>query len=175
MQGKTHMMVGMVAGLMLCQPLTAPAGIILGGIGGLLPDIDHPNSSISYRLPLLRLLTFWIPHRTGTHSLWAAGLMLLPGALIHPLLFCFAAGYALHIAADMMTRKGVPVLYPITKNPLYLLPRGFRLVTGGFVEWMFRAAVILLFAVLLLQILPFWLAVLHDPRLLDFALQLPAF
>lgn len=167
MQGKTHILVGMAAGLALSQPVTAPFGIILGGIGGLLPDIDHPNGTLSNRLPLLRLLIFWIPHRTFTHSLWAALAMLLPALLIHPVLICLWAGYTLHIAADMATVRGIPLLYPLTRLNCYLLPRPLRLTTGGIMEMIFRVGVIVLFGALLLEISPFWLSMLQNPQLLD--------
>lgn len=172
MQGSTHALIGMVAGLALSQPVTAPFAILLGGIGGLLPDIDHPNSKISRQVPLIRLFTFWIPHRTLTHSIWAALLMLLPALLIHPLLICLWAGFVLHIAADMATLRGVPLLYPLTRFPCYLLPRPLRILTGGTIETILRIGVILLFGALVLQISPFWLTSLRDARLLDFAFRL---
>lgn len=170
MQGKTHLLIGMAAGLALSQPVTAPLGIILGGIGGLLPDIDHPNSSISRKLYPLRWLIFWLPHRTLTHSIWAALAMLLPALLIHPLLICLWAGYTLHIAADMATQRGIPLLYPLTPLNCYLLPKPLRLLTGGAVEMLFRVGIIVLFGALLLKIAPFWVSVLQNPQLLNFGL-----
>ena len=52
MLGKTHMIAGMtIAGLYACSADTTSlpyitAAITAGPIGGLLPDIDHPNSKI---------------------------------------------------------------------------------------------------------------------------------
>lgn len=173
MQGETHAIIGMVAGLALVDPVTAPLGILLGGIGGLLPDIDHPNSKISRQFPLIRLLTFWIPHRTLTHSIWAALLMLLPALLIHPVLICLWAGFILHIAADMATENGVPLLYPMTHLRCYVLPRPMRILTGGTIEMIFRMGVLLIFGLLALETSPFWLSAIKDPRLLELLNLLP--
>lgn len=167
MQGKTHILVGMAAGLALADPVTAPFAIILGGIGGLLPDVDHPNGTLSNRLPLIRLLFFWIPHRTLTHSIWAALAMLLPALLIHRVLICLWAGYTLHIAADMATQRGIPLLYPLTRMNCYLLPRPLRIITGGIAEMIFRVGVIVLFGWLILRVSPFWVSIMQDGRLLE--------
>jgi membrane-bound metal-dependent hydrolase YbcI (DUF457 family) len=53
-------------------------------------------------------------------------------------------GYALHVLADMMTRTGVPLMYPLSTERHYLLPRPLRLTTGGVVESIIAAAVSLL-------------------------------
>jgi membrane-bound metal-dependent hydrolase YbcI (DUF457 family) len=121
------------------------------------------------------LLTFWIPHRTYTHSLWAALLMLLPGLLIHPILITLAAGYILHIAADMMTESGVPLLCPLTRLRFYALPPGIRVLTGGTKELVFRLMIMGAFALLLIQVLPFWRLALADGEMLNFALSLLPF
>lgn len=168
MQGSTHIFVGMVAAVAIAEPAAAPAAIVLGAIGGLLPDIDHPNSTISRKLFLLRLLIFWIPHRTFTHSIWASLLMLLPAFFIHPLLICLWAGYTLHIAADMMTFQGIPILYPLAGYHFFLLPRGLRIYTGGMFEAGFRfGALTFLLITLYLKTSPFWLSVLKNPQLFD--------
>lgn len=141
MQGKTHLLVGAVAGLALATP-AAPGAIILGAMGGLLPDIDHPNGKLSRMFPPGRILTFWLKHRTWTHSLWFALLLLLPALLIDLQWLPLAVGYALHIACDAMTRDGVPLLYPL-RNRFYLLPRPVRFITGGGKEGLFTVAVAL--------------------------------
>lgn len=168
MQGSTHALIGMMAALAITEPAAAPGAIVLGAIGGLLPDIDHPNSTVSRKLFLLRLLIFWIPHRTFTHSIWSALLMLLPALFIHPLLICLWAGYTLHIAADMMTFQGIPILYPLAGYHFFLLPRGFRVLTGGFKESVFRFGVLSLLIIwIYLKTSPFWLSVLKNPQLFD--------
>ncbi|SLM63350.1 MULTISPECIES: metal-dependent hydrolase [Dickeya] len=87
----------------------------------LLPDIDHPSSVLGQRLkwisvPVSRLCG----HRGFTHSLLAilAGVYVirtrlpadwpLPADVYHAMI----VGYLSHIAADMLTTAGVPLLWP---------------------------------------------------------------
>lgn len=87
----------------------------------LLPDIDHPKSVLGQRLkwlsvPIARLCG----HRGFTHSLLAilAGIYFihtrlpadwpLPTDVYHAMI----VGYLSHIAADMLTAAGVPLLWP---------------------------------------------------------------
>ncbi|OON41268.1 metal-dependent hydrolase [Izhakiella australiensis] len=87
----------------------------------LLPDIDHPKSFLGQRLrwishPVARI----VGHRGFTHSLLAVcgGIMLLQlhfpeNAWIPPDAFQgMVVGYLSHIAADMLTPAGVPLLWP---------------------------------------------------------------
>ncbi|MCG8155290.1 metal-dependent hydrolase [Brenneria goodwinii] len=87
----------------------------------LLPDIDHPKSLLGQRLkwisaPIARAFG----HRGFTHSLLAivAGVFfiqtrlpsdwLLPTDAYHAMI----VGYLSHIAADLLTSSGVPLLWP---------------------------------------------------------------
>ena len=87
----------------------------------LLPDIDHPRSTLGQRFrwisqPIARAFG----HRGFTHSLLAVlgGIALLkfnlphdwpvPGDALHGMVL----GYLSHIAADMLTPAGVPLLWP---------------------------------------------------------------
>lgn len=87
----------------------------------LLPDIDHPKSLLGQRLkwiskPVARIFG----HRGFTHSLLAifAALALLqfklPADTPIPadVLQGMVVGYLSHIAADMLTPAGVPLLWP---------------------------------------------------------------
>ncbi|SFM94269.1 inner membrane protein [Izhakiella capsodis] len=87
----------------------------------LLPDIDHPKSFLGQRLswisrPVARLFG----HRGFTHSLLAicAGVVLLQlhlpknGWIPADALQGMVLGYLSHIAADMLTPAGVPLLWP---------------------------------------------------------------
>ena len=84
MLGKTHMIAGMtIAGLYACSADTTSlpyitAAITAGAIGGLLPDIDHPNSKISHKLkPVSKIVNLLFSHRGLFHTpafyiiLWA--------------------------------------------------------------------------------------------------------
>lgn len=87
----------------------------------LLPDIDHPKSTLGQRLkwisqPIARAFG----HRGFTHSLLAvlAGVALfqlkVPKEWVIPadVFQGLVLGYLSHIAADMLTPAGVPLLWP---------------------------------------------------------------
>jgi inner membrane protein len=158
MLGSTHAMIGVASGLALASvhhatPESALVLAVAAGIGGLLPDMDHRGSMINRRLPFLVLLTFWFPHRTITHSL-AVVLLISALAIAAQSIqgIALVTGYSLHIAADMLTRRGVALFYPLEARA-YLLPRPLRLNTGGLLEALIAAAV------LLLVMWQFWLMV----------------
>jgi inner membrane protein len=101
------------------------AATALAGLGALLPDIDHPQSALGRRIPLIsHPLARLVGHRGVTHSLVAALTVTLalvmwagqgggPGvAATAPL----AVGYLSHLAGDMLTPSGVPLLWPWRHN-----------------------------------------------------------
>lgn len=139
MMGTTHAMIGLAAGLTLATAVhaTPEAALVLAaaaGVGGLLPDMDHRGSMINRRVPFLILLSFWFPHRTVTHSLLVVVLLATLAVAGQSLQgVALVAGYGLHIAADMLTRSGVTLFYPLG-NRAYLLPKPLRLTTGGLFE-----------------------------------------
>lgn len=80
----------------------------------LLPDIDLPKSPISLPIrPLSRWINRKYGHRTITHSIWAMILVILLAWLfgLSPLI-CGIAFFS-HLFLDMMTKSGVPILYPL--------------------------------------------------------------
>lgn len=126
-----------VAALNYYHPII-PAGwvplglsVCAGVLGGLLPDIDHPNSTISHDLHIARgdgplgcsgcigglFRNVLGGHRGASHSLLAVGLCcvivwrLVP-VWLQPYGFAFTAGYASHLVADL--GHGVPLFWPIT-------------------------------------------------------------
>lgn len=148
MMGKSHLIIGVAAGALLAamlgvDPLHIGAAGAAAGAGAMLPDIDHRHAPIRQQLGFIGdILLFWLPHRGVTHSLvcWAlvtalaifGTVMFLKLAIIFPL--ALSAGYASHILADMTTQRGLPILYPWKAN-FYLLPRGLRVTTGGWSEF----------------------------------------
>lgn len=139
MKGTTHAVLGVVA-LAALTPLPAFLPHLLlvsvcAGVGALLPDLDSDESLIRHEThtarsdgPLGWLVSAIMPsHRGVTHSGLAALLVfLLARAIGKDWALALAIGYAAHIAADMLTRQGVPLLWPIHWR-LSLLP----LTTGG--------------------------------------------
>ncbi len=116
---------------------TLAMGLICGGVGGLLPDIDHSNSKITRSTGFVgSLLSKIFPHRGITHApffwilLWVALHFTLPAFsfVFFPLLL----GCLSHIFLDALTPKGVPVFLPFHKKYVNLS----RITTGGKLEYL---------------------------------------
>ena len=121
-----------------------------------LPDVDNPRSRLGNGLsrmknPVLNRVTrpvSWalrvtsfllfrtVGHRTLTHSLLGVALFVVlisPVAPLSPGLFsALVAGYASHLVADALNKRGVPLLWPAGR-PFRLLPGGIR--SGGVAEF----------------------------------------
>jgi inner membrane protein len=142
MKGTTHALLGVTAlvgwqGWIPLPPDLPRLGLALvaAGVGALLPDLDSDESLIRHQTHTARSdgpqgwLVSWImpSHRGITHSgLMAAAICGLSWLWPHYWLTALAIGYVSHIVADMLTRQGVPVLWPVHWR-LSLLP----LTTGG--------------------------------------------
>ena len=112
-----------------------PLGIAIGAgiLGALLPDVDHPNSTISHDLHIARgdgplgctgclggiFRHLLGGHRGASHSLLAVTLCaaiswyLVP-LWLRPYGLAFSAGYISHLAADL--GHGVPLFWPLTRR-----------------------------------------------------------
>lgn len=150
MMGHTHILIGLGAGLLVAAAASAAPGdavalVAVAGASALMPDIDHPGGLIRGRLGVVgHVGLFWLSHRGLTHTLAVWGLLTL-AALVWlpvPLAAALAAGYGSHILADMLTRAGLPVLWPVSSRSFHLLPRLLRVKTGGFIEAVIGAAVL---------------------------------
>ncbi len=121
-----------------------------------LPDVDNPRSRLGNGLsrmknrtlnlltrPLswaLRVASFalfrTVGHRTLTHSLLGLALFVVlvsPAATLSLDLFlALVAGYASHLVADALNKRGVPLLWPVGWR-FRLLPGGVR--SGGMAEF----------------------------------------
>lgn len=121
-----------------------------------LPDVDNPRSRLGNGLsrmknPVLHRVTrpvSWalratsfllfrtVGHRTLTHSLLGVALFVVlisPVAALSPDLFlALVVGYASHLFADALNRRGVPLLWPAGR-PFRLVPGGVR--SGGVAEF----------------------------------------
>lgn len=148
--GHTHLLIGGASWLTLQAVLTAngqpevTAGIALGGYmlasySALLPDLDSKGSLASkfFGWPS-EGLSFVVRkigggHRKITHS--GLGLVLVLAALFaamsafHMPRWCavaLAIGWLSHLVADMLTREGCPLLWPLSAHNF-----GLHLVTTG--------------------------------------------
>lgn len=146
MKGTTHMLIGVAAFSSFSthadiEPGAFIAGLALAALGSVLPDIDHPQSFISRRLPLPLWLV--IPHRGITHSLLAV-LIWIPLSMVHWSLGIIGLGYVLHIAADLVTKNGTSLYAPFSRVRVGLLPRWLAIRTGGLSEGIIAAISLIL-------------------------------
>ena len=164
MLGRTHRIGGISAALITSTflytagyttlveyPLLMTTVIAGGWLGGLMPDIDHPNSTISrYKVlgvpifkPIAWLINTLFGHRGATHTLWAliltsAPFLVLPTfiptnyVILQILSVLFGIGYAVgyfsHLFLDSLTPSGTPMLWPLPDIHLG------RLTTGKYDE-----------------------------------------
>lgn len=159
MTGRTHDLAAFTAltFVVVTYPLTemslATAFVAFSAnmIGGLAPDIDQPTAALWRRIRAGSIIGKIIQplfggHRFISHSLigvWLFGVVLkvflsaISGILIVDMdivWWAFMIGFASHLVMDLLTRDGIPVLFPIPIRfgipPLSF----FRMKTGGIVE-----------------------------------------
>ncbi|MBR8832972.1 MAG: metal-dependent hydrolase [Stigonema ocellatum SAG 48.90 = DSM 106950] len=139
MMALTHIVVSATATSLLLSTAN-PALIAIGGIAGLLPDVDISTSWAGRILPWV---SHWLerrfPHRSCTHSLFASGVVavvtysivfLLEGRFLL-LAHAFNIGFFFGWLLDMFSKSGVEMFWPSTER--YVCPgnRKFRLKTGS--------------------------------------------
>lgn len=158
--GATHALTGVTAGAVLSAVVStiglAPDAVALlviplAAYAALLPDLDHPRSTVTYSVGPVTIVASWIlrrfvEHRGPTHDVRAAPVAFgLPpglGALAVPALapWCWlvglavAVGVVVHIWGDARTPQGVP-----WKGRRATIGRTFR--TGSRREVQLRASV----------------------------------
>lgn len=136
---QTHITFGLASGIVTLDyiaitPNELPVyftGLI---IGSLINDIDTPKSTIGRKLPLIsHLLKILFGHRNFFHSLlfYAFLFSITRAFLPFSLHMGIAIGSASHLIGDMMTSKGIKLLFPIVKKNIKF-PLTF--VTGGYFE-----------------------------------------
>ena len=111
-------------------------------LASIIPDIDNPVSKIGRKF---KFVGFIFKHRGFFHSFLA---IIIFGYIMFKLTskelaiaFCF--GYASHLIADAMTKKGVKLFHPFSKKAL----KGF-IKTGGFLEWIVFFILIILILII---------------------------
>lgn len=141
MQGKTHAVTGALTALSFAGylHLSDMHTLLFAGcaiFGALLPDIDHPRSYIRQRTGLPGdIVGATMKHRGITHTLLILGVLAFFAIRFHPLYgLALAGGYASHLLTDAATQAGVKFFWPVWKRPIYVLPRGLRISTGGNIE-----------------------------------------
>lgn len=145
MRGSTHTFTGVALAVIMfapAPPLVLAGAAIAGGIGALLPDLDHPQSTISRRVWLAgATLRMVVSHRGALHSLLAMAAALLLAATVQgdwsQIALSAAVGYCSHIVLDALTVSGVPLFWP--KQQRYRL---LRIRTGGVGERLFALGIL---------------------------------
>ena len=125
-------------------------------LGGILPDIDTPRSSVGRVAPFFSesIERRW-GHRTVTHSLLALlglGVAALPLMLYQEAWFAaLVIGYAGHLVADCTTKSGVSLFYP--HPAICVFPAGdrYRIHTGPLLG---EGALLVVLLVLLAALMP---------------------
>tara|TARA_Y100000031_G_C8187103_1_gene369523 strand:+ start:480 stop:905 length:426 start_codon:yes stop_codon:yes gene_type:complete len=106
----------------------------------LLPDIDHPDSKLGYRIkPISNLIKLIFGHRGVMHSVWVLFLFSYLVYLFSEYYLAFFIGYFSHIFIDGFTKAGINYLNPIGKVKL----NGFIRV-GGLYEYVLFILLVLL-------------------------------
>lgn len=121
MIAKSHAIIGLaswivVAPLLHLPPLS-PTGLALAFVGSLLPDIDHSSSWVGRRSrPVSTLVSGVFGHRGITHSALAVAaliVVLMHGGYARAITAALAVGYLSHLAADMLTPRGLRLAWPL--------------------------------------------------------------
>lgn len=139
MMASSHIIVGAATWTWLASrfglPPLDPLGIGLAALGALAPDIDHPKSTLGSRLkPISVPISLVFGHRGITHSLFAVAAcawLFAHSGVDAGLSAPFLVGYLTHLAGDLLSPSGLPLLYPLKRRRTFALP---IIKTGGFSE-----------------------------------------
>lgn len=121
---RSHIIAGVAAWMAAAPALhfapLDPGYLALAVVGSLLPDVDHPRSWVGRRLrPLSTAIAAALGHRGVTHSAVAVlGLLALlaQAGARRASADAFAVGYLSHLAADMLTPRGLRLAWPLRRN-----------------------------------------------------------
>lgn len=162
MVGKTHLYSGLCAGagyaLWAGLPLVPAAlAVSAGMIGGVLPDLDHRKSKVTQKTGILGFCSSHLfKHRGVLHTpivyfaLWGVLTMFVDSdPLTHAVICGLLVGELSHLFLDMLNPSGIPLLWPLTRKRISLLP----IPTGGKLDAMLGMAALAGTVVLLLLIL----------------------
>ena len=124
MMARSHVVVGAAAWVTLAPVLHLPPfdalHVGLAVLGSLLPDVDHPGSWVGRRArPVSTVVAAVLGHRGVTHS--AVAMAALLQLLAHAgerrgVVTALVVGYCSHLAADMLTPRGLRLAWPLRRS-----------------------------------------------------------
>jgi inner membrane protein len=154
MMARSHVIVGLAtwvaAAPALHLPALDPVYLVLAVAGSLLPDIDHPKSWVGrHTRPISTAIASAFSHRGITHSAIAVvGLttLLLHAGYRRGGVSALIVGYLSHLAADMLTPRGLRLAWPLRRTwgvPLCrtdsdMEPVIVTVLVGGIAWWYLR-------------------------------------
>jgi len=113
MQGYTHLMAGLAAGITLTTG--QPEYIIASAVGSLLPDLDSPHTLLGSKVPLISILGGG--HRGWMHSIFGTAVFSLPVYMYNPKLGqAVAIGCLTHLILDMINPAGIKLFWPFGRR-----------------------------------------------------------
>lgn len=140
MNKTTHLIGGICASSVAVAIIGKPEAVIpivsTAVIGSLFPDIDEPNSSMGHKHPIVSAIAkTTLGHRGAIHTPFVmliivnVMLFLVKGLwgesnIGYCLVLGFATGYLSHLLLDLITPKGIMLLYPLSKKYIRLI--GFK-------------------------------------------------
>lgn len=144
MRGQAHLAIGAAAASALVSLAHAPdVAVVVGAAAALLPDIDHPRSTLGRRVGNLGLR-----HRGASHSVaLGAVFSVVAGALASQLwssqiaallATAFFLGYLSHLAADLVNPTPMPLAWPFIRRslrPSWLWGVPEDSIRGRLLEW----------------------------------------
>lgn len=123
MMAKSHAAIGLASWVVVAPLLHFPPlnlvdlGVALAG--AMLPDIDHPQSWVGRRSrPVSTVVAGMLGHRGITHSAVAVAALvavLMHGGYSRAIIAALAIGYLSHLAADMLTPRGLRLAWPLRR------------------------------------------------------------
>ena len=148
MTGKTHLLTGVCAGVLTAASIASDNAIMFGltitatCMGSIIPDIDNEKSMVGSNIKILsKLINKISGHRGFTHAplLLAVFFIAMYYVMKHyqfeyymPVLYGYTIGYTSHLLLDMLTKNGIPLLYPFLKKRTHI----FNIKSGGIAEFL---------------------------------------
>ena len=122
MMGRSHTIIAAFSALIVTtDPKALLYAVPIAALGSWVPDLDHKGSKLSRLLPPISyIISKFAKHRTATHSILAMAAITYTciylqnkGFIYSTYCWAFAAGFISHPVADLFTKKGVQLLWPI--------------------------------------------------------------